>query len=167
MNTSFSIRVLPVLVAGILGALMILNAYILIGNALWWQWMFGLVLSVAGGILVAIAIASLLRRPVASAQDEDDVSDTQAEARDGTPPKPTPPARDDSLIAVQPEDAISALPGVGPEYARVAMTFGVVTVGDFIGLDASTRNSLDKALGRAVFERVESIANRVAEQAKH
>jgi hypothetical protein len=47
----------------ILGTAFVLNVYIVRGNALWWQWGFGLLLSMAGGLLVAVAISSLLRRP--------------------------------------------------------------------------------------------------------
>jgi hypothetical protein len=163
MKRSLPKRTMQVLAASSLVALFLVNILIVHDNDLWWQWVFGVVLSIAGGLLVAIAIASLMRRHVATqANDEEDDDPAESQEYEDEPGRPV---RSKVAKAFRLRDTIESLPGVGRENARVARTFGVSTLGDFAGLDAASQESLRTALGSSLFDRVSSIVARASEAA--
>ena len=150
----------------ILGTSLVLNLAVVYGKALWWQWGFGLLLSVAGGLLVAIAISSLLRRPTATDKNGTKGNDATSPAtppdRKGGSNRPRPRGGAGAVKPIRLQDELVSLPGVGREKASVARTFYVSTLQDFIGLDADSKERLRKALGPSLFDRISSIAAQVS-----
>jgi hypothetical protein len=166
VNRSIPKIVLEVLAMSILGSSFVLNVAVVYGKALWWQWAFGLFLSIAGGLLVAIAISSLLRRPAATDKDDTQGNDATLRATSADPKAgPDRPRSRGGTGAVQPihlQDEFVSLPGIGREKASVARTFGVSTLQDFVRLDGDSKQALRKALGPSLFDRVSSIAAQVS-----